>query len=156
MITIERLLHVHAKSVKKIELAEDQVKYAGTGEEFLTEGSESVHLHVIKLENDVIGFFKIDTSYPSKYPFCQEGCLGLRAFAIDKKQQGKGLGQHSVKALFPYIKEHYPNHHAIYLTVNCKNLVAAACYRKAGFIDTNEKYHGGPAGPQHIMYGKVT
>lgn len=155
MITIQRLRQAHTESIKKIELAADQVKYAGTAEEFLTEGSASVHLHVIKLDDRIIGFFKLDTAYPSKYPFCPDGGLGLRAFAIDKNQQGKGLGQRAVKALLPYIKEHYPEHHAIYLTVNCKNLKAAACYRKAGFIDTNQHYLGGPEGPQHIMYGKV-
>lgn len=155
MIEIEKLDSAHVECVKKIELAAEQVKFSATAEEFLNSGSDEIQLHVIKSGNSVVGFFKLDTSYASNYSFCPEGSLGLRSFAIDKSRQGEGIGQNAVKALFPYLKENYPEYHSIYLTVNCKNPKAVGCYKKGGFLDTNEKYLGGAAGPQHIMYGKI-
>ncbi len=36
-----------------------------------------------------------------------------------------------------------------------QNQAARACYLKGGFEDHGEQYLGGPAGPQHIMRGKI-
>ena len=156
MVTIERLAQAQIESVKKVKLAEEQVKFAGTAEEFLKDASETTHLHIIKLDNEVVGFFKLDTAYGESYEFCPESGVGLRAFAIDNSQQGKGVGTCAVKALFPYLKEHYASSFEfIYLTVNLKNPGAIACYEKAGFEKTGELYLGGAAGPQHIMRGKL-
>ena len=151
MVTIERLTEAQIELVKQVKLAEEQVKFAGTAEEFLQDGSETTHLHIIKLDNEVVGFFKLDTAYRDSYEFCSESGIGLRAFALDKNQQGKGLGTRAVKALFPYLKEHYSSFEFIYLTVNLKNPGAIACYEKGGFEKTDELYLGGAAGPQHIM-----
>ncbi|NOH97734.1 GNAT family N-acetyltransferase [Vibrio sp. 99-70-13A1] len=155
MIIIEKLKNTHFDSVKSIQLEEGQVKFAGTANEFLLDGSETTHLHVIKFNHEVVGFFKLDTAYSGNYEFCPENSLGLRAFALDKNQQGKGLGTGSVKALFPYLKAHYAQYDAIYLTVNCKNPIAFSCYEKGGFEYVNEKYLGGAAGPQFIMRGNI-
>ena len=151
MITIEKLNHSHVDEVKTIQLADEQINFAGTAAEFLADVCETTHLHVIKHHKRVIGFFKIDIAYASKYNFCPEGGLGLRAFAIDKAQQGKGFGTKVVRALFAYLKVNYPRYTSIYLTVNCKNPGAVVCYLNGGFQDTAEKYLEGPAGPQHIM-----
>ncbi|NMH63675.1 GNAT family N-acetyltransferase [Shewanella salipaludis] len=155
MVEIEQLTNSHLESVNNIRLTEEQVKFAGTAAEFLLDGSETTHLHVIKSNDVIVGFFKLDTAYPANYRFCPEGSLGLRAFAIDKNQQGKGIGTAAVKALFSYLKTHYSNYGSIYLTVNCKNPGAVACYQKGGFEDTNEQYLGGAAGPQYIMRGNI-
>lgn len=56
-----------------------------------------------------------------------------------------------LRALPSYLNESYPERSAVYLTVNCRNVAAYQCYLKAGFQDTGNLYHGGPAGPQHIM-----
>ena len=151
MVTIERLTEAQIESVKKVKLAAEQVKFAGTAEEFLQDGSETTHLHIIKLNNEVVGFFKLDIVYSESYKFCPESGIGLRAFVLDKNQQGRGLGTRAVKALFPYLKEHYSSFEFIYLTVNLKNPGAIACYEKGGFEKTDELYLGGAAGPQHIM-----
>ena len=139
MITIERLEESHVASAQAIELADEQVKFAGTAAEFLLDGSETTHLHVIKSDNEVVGFFKLDIAYPDFYEFCPEGSIGLRAFVLDKNQQGKGLGTGTVKALFPYLKANYSAYESIYLTVNCKNPAAFHCYKKGGFEDTDRK-----------------
>ncbi|MEZ8037334.1 MULTISPECIES: GNAT family N-acetyltransferase [Vibrio] len=155
MITIERLEESHVASVQAIQLADEQVKFAGTAAEFLLDGSETTHLHVIKSDNEVVGFFKLDIAYAEHYEFCPEGSIGLRAFVLDKNQQGKGLGTGTVKALFPYLKANYSAYESIYLTVNCKNPAAFNCYKKGGFEDTIEQYLGGAAGPQFIMRGQI-
>ncbi|WP_341502062.1 GNAT family N-acetyltransferase [Gallaecimonas sp. GXIMD4217] len=155
MIKIEKLSEAHVAAVRKIQLADEQVKFAGTAADFLADGSNTTHLHVISENEAVVGFFKLDLAYALNYDFCPGSGIGLRAFAIDKSLQGKGLGTRAVKALFPYLKEHYGAFGSIYLTVNCKNPGAQACYLKGGFQDTGEKYLGGAAGPQYIMRGKI-
>ncbi|PKH06042.1 GNAT family N-acetyltransferase [Moritella sp. Urea-trap-13] len=155
MVTIEKLTNLSAEAVLKVTLAEEQVKFAGTAADFLADGSDTIHLHVIKFDDDVVGFFKIDVMYSLSNELGIENCIGLRAFAIDVNQQGKGLGSASVKALFPYLKQNYSSYGSIYLTVNCKNPGARICYQKGGFEDSGEKYLGGAAGPQYIMHGKI-
>lgn len=155
MVTIERLTQPLINAVKLVQLADEQVKFASTAEDFLLDGSETTHLHVIKLGDDVVGFFKLDVAYSNNYEFCPTTGLGLRAFALDKNQQGKGLGTGAVKALFPYLRAHYTSFEFIYLTVNLKNPGAIACYEKGGFEKTEELYLGGEAGPQHIMRGTI-
>jgi hypothetical protein len=58
-------------------------------------------------------------------------------------------------ALPNYLSEAYPNHLNIFLTVNCQNSTAKDLYLKGGFEDTNNLYHGGAAGPQHIMVRSI-
>ncbi|PHR69085.1 MAG: GNAT family N-acetyltransferase [Arcobacter sp.] len=155
MITIEKLTESSVEKVRQILLTEEQVTFAGTAEEFLKSGTDTIALHIIKLKNEVVGFFKIDVGYTLGDEFFIENGLGLRAFAIDIKHQGKGLGTLCVKALFSYLKENYSSYSFMYLTVNCKNLSAFACYLKGGFKDTGKKYVAGAAGPQYIMQLKI-
>lgn len=155
MLTIEKLTHENIEKVRQVTLAEEQVKFAGTAEEFIASASDTIDLHIIKLNDDVIGFFKIDVTYSLGDEFTIESGVGLRAFAIDINQQGKGLGSAAVKALFPYLQEYYSSFRFVYLTVNCKNPGARFCYLKGGFHDTSKQYLGGAAGPQYIMQGEI-
>ncbi|ENM5767336.1 GNAT family N-acetyltransferase [Vibrio mimicus] len=155
MLEIERLNESHINAVQKVSVEDEQLRFAGTAEEFLQDGSDTAHLHVIKQDGSIVGFFKLDIAYSESYQFCPSDGLGLRFFVIDKSQQGKGLGTKAVKGLFDYLKKSYPSFKSVYLTVNCKNQAARACYLKGGFEDNGEQYLGGPAGPQHIMRGKI-
>ena len=85
MVTIERLAASHINEVKSIELTEEQIQFSGTAQDFLQDKNESILLYIIKSDNHVVSFFKIDTAYPKTYEFCPSGNVGLRAFAIDKK-----------------------------------------------------------------------
>lgn len=155
MLEIERLIESHIAAIRKVSIEDEQLRFAGTSEEFLQDSTDTVHLHVIKLDGLIVGFFKLDTAYSEHYPFCPPDGIGLRFFVIDKAQQGKGLGSRVVKALFGYLKMSYSGFNSVYLTVNCKNTVARACYLKGGFEDSGELYLGGLAGPQHIMRRKI-
>ena len=156
MVTIEKLERFHIERVNSLQLTDENVKFAGTVRQFLLDGNSTTHLHVIKSNNDIVGFFKLDINYAASYEFCPENSIGLRSFVLDKNQQGKGLGTAAVKAIYPYLKVNYPMYQWIYLTVNCKNITAFTCYQKGGFEYINEKYLGGAAGPQFIMRGKIT
>lgn len=155
MVTIERLTESHVEGVLKVTLAQAQMKFTEMANAFLLNGHDTTHRHVILFDDEVVGFFKIDVAYSLTYEFCSESGIGLRAFAIDVNKQGKGIGTTSVKALFPYLKGNYSAYDSIYLTVNCKNPGARACYQNGGFEDTGDKYFGGNVGPQHIMLGKI-
>ncbi|WP_394253083.1 GNAT family N-acetyltransferase [Vibrio profundi] len=155
MLEIEKVNESNIEEVKNVRLAAEQVKFAGTADEFLASGNETVHLHVIKNNGAVIGFFKLDVTYSDDYEFCPKDGLGLRAFAVDINSQGKGLGTKAVKALFLYLEAHYSMFNWVYLTVNCKNPGAKLCYEKGGFESDSKLYLGGPAGPQYIMCGNI-
>lgn len=152
MIAIEKLTPQHLEELSKVVLAKDQIQFACSAKEFLKESNQRVHLHVIKHTSKVIGFFKLDCGYHEDYAFCPSDALGLRSFVIDKRLQGQGLGQITIKALIVFLKQHYSHYSWLYLTVNCKNMLAKSCYQKAGFLEENALYLDGPAGPQHIMY----
>jgi RimJ/RimL family protein N-acetyltransferase len=75
----------------------------------------------------------------------------LLSFMIDARQQGKGYASRSLAQLPQLAKETFPHICSIGLSVNCRNTQAYRLYEKNGFRDIGELYHGGSAGPQHIM-----
>ncbi len=156
MIHIERLNSAHVPFVKNIQLSDESVRFASSADDYLLDSSDTTHRYVIKQYDLVVDFFKLDVAYASTYRFCSKNSIGLRTFAVDQRQQGKGLGTRTVEALLCYLAKHYQTYDFVYLTVNCKNPAAIACYRKGGFEDTGELYLGGQAGPQHVMRRKIT
>lgn len=151
MATIEKMKAHHREQVLSLQVHPEQVKFVGEIEEILTNESEQIVAHVILADAKVVGFFLLDTSYPEHYDFATYGSLGLRAYFVGNQFQGKGYGSRGVKALPSFLEQAYSGYDAVFLTVNCKNPAAYQCYLKAGFVDTDELYLGGDAGPQHIM-----
>lgn len=151
MISLHPLQEPHLQQLEHLKVSDEQLKYVGTMEEILVNVSDIVHPHVVVVENQVVGIFLIDTQYHLQHDFCGDKALGFRAFFIDEKHQGKGYASSVMKALREYINQHYLDSEYLYLTVNCKNPIAYRCYANAHFVDTGELYHGGAAGPQHIM-----
>ncbi|PSV25424.1 MULTISPECIES: GNAT family N-acetyltransferase [unclassified Photobacterium] len=155
MLVILRYTEKDQEGVKAVSLFEDQILFAATADDFLESESATMHLYVIKLNSQIVGFFKIDIAYSHDVDFCSENCIGLRTFVIDQKLQGKGIGKQALMVLFTYLAKNYSNYQRIYLTVNCKNTVAKRCYETAGFTFTGERYLGGLFGPQEIMYHDI-
>ena len=156
MLTIERLHPSHEASVLAIQLSDEHIKFASTPCTFLSDPAPAVDKHIIRNNDDIIGFFKLDLGYSQEHVFCSDSDLGFRTLALDSRYQGKGLGSQCMKLLPLYVAEQYPEFEFIYLTVNCKNMAALACYQKGGFADTGKLYLSGPAGPQHIMRKNIT
>ena len=154
-ISVAPLTDEDIDGVRQVSLPDQQVKFAGTADEFLAETSEDIHRYVIKRAGKTMGFFKLDTDYPAQYDFCPPNTIGLRMFVVDSRYQGQGLGTGAAKALLEYLPVDYGDFDWVYLTVNCQNPAAKACYQKGGFTDTGELYWGGAAGPQYIMYAAI-
>lgn len=95
-----------------------------------------------------VGYFQVDNHSGNRL---LPGYVELQAVQIDMNQQGRGLGKAFVAAVGGFLKSHYPDAAGVYLTVNCRNLLAYRLYEFGGFADHGALYHGGRSGPQHIM-----
>ncbi|MEP1327172.1 GNAT family protein [Pseudophaeobacter sp.] len=139
-----------------IQVEADQILFSGTVAQAFAANEEGVDFHAI-LDQDrpdhdrPVGFFKLDWLFHQQYGFAQANELGLRAFMIDRRHQGKGVATAAVRTLKSYIPGLYPSHKAVVLTVNMQNVPAIRCYKAGGFVDTGDIYPHGMAGPQHIM-----
>lgn len=151
MIEIRKVSDSDLSELFELKVADNQIKYVGVISELLDDLPNTLHSHVILDGEAIIGFFNIDTAYSTNYEFTNENELGLRAFFIDVRKQGKGYGRLASQALKPYLSSKYRSYSSIALTVNCKNPNAYEAYVKGGFTDTGELFHGGKAGPQNIM-----
>lgn len=156
MVKIEKMTTQHLAEVITLSVVEEQKKFVGTIDEILASANAQIRPHVILVEDKIVGFFLIDTTYAKTYDFTgQSNSIGLRSFFISKEHQGKGYAKQAILALPNYLSEAYPHHSKIFLTVNCQNPIAKELFLKGGFEDTNALYHGGAAGPQHIMVRSI-
>lgn len=72
------------------------------------------------------------------------GDLGLRAFFIDARHQGRKLGTRALDAVLAHLRLHYPAAAGVALSVDRHNAPALALYRRAGFVPLRHGYHGAP------------
>ena len=77
--------------------------------------------------------------------------LGLRAFFIDARWQGQGVGTRALCALLTDVAERYPAARQLALSVDTDNQVALRLYLRAGFADSGELYHGGRHRMQQLL-----
>lgn len=77
--------------------------------------------------------------------------LGLRAFFIDARWQGKGLGTSALCVLLADLAVRYPAARQLALSVDTGNHVARHLYVRAGFDDSGELYHGRHSGAQQLL-----
>jgi RimJ/RimL family protein N-acetyltransferase len=77
--------------------------------------------------------------------------LGLRAFFIDADWQRQRIGARALQALFADLARRHPAARQLVLTVSQSNHAAQRLYRRAGFTDGGELYHGGRSGPQQLL-----
>ncbi|MDD7908845.1 MULTISPECIES: GNAT family N-acetyltransferase [Pseudovibrio] len=151
MVVVRHLEKTDLDELFAVSVTEEQLKFVGTTQEIVEAAPDTSHLHVIVDGDKIVGMFNLDTAYPNTYDFAKTGELGFRAFLIGHEYQGRGLAKKAMEALRKHLEAHYAKHGSIVLTVNCKNPVAYRLYLATGFEDTGELYHGGAAGPQHIL-----
>lgn len=156
MLILHPMQPRHLAEVAELQVAHQQVRFVGTIEEIMVNIDDLIHPHVMLFNDHVIGFFLIDTTYSQHYPFAKLGSLGIRAFFVSERFQGRGLGKQAAQQMTSYLSVHYPQYDTAYLTVNCQNPGAKHCYESGGFYDTGELYFGGDAGPQHIMVVNIS
>ncbi|MCL2916720.1 GNAT family N-acetyltransferase [Shewanella litorisediminis] len=166
MIRLEKMTASTRPLAEALEVDPAQLRFVGTMDEILaiTGGPivpvlvwhQADRANIAKAEANngekLVGFFLLDKEYDREHDFAKTTDLGFRAFLIDVHHQGKGLGKAVMQALPQFVKARYPQFERLVLTVNLKNTPARVLYLKNGFIDTENQYLGGSAGPQHILY----
>ncbi|MCW8344672.1 GNAT family N-acetyltransferase [Vibrio sp. ZSDZ65] len=154
MLTIEPLNEQNFEYVLMLSVPDEQRPYIGYINEIIDQSCQKPEetQWVICQAGKPVGFFLLDSAYANRYSFCPQGSIGFRSFLIDQQYQGQGIAKRAIRQ----IQEQYmvwlgKDQSDLYLTVNCKNALARSLYVKAGFMDTEQLYLGGEAGPQHIM-----
>lgn len=141
-------------AINALQVATAQLPYVGDTAFNLSQArADPVSEAMAILSGDVvIGFYRLDFA-PNAVAGRGFGApsVGLRAFMIDRSRQGRGDGVRAIQAMCNDLQRRHPQRRLLVLTVNCRNWVALAAYRKAGCVDTGELYGGGNAGPQHLM-----
>lgn len=143
-----------ARGVRHLRVADDQTRFVGDtafnlGDTLRDPMSEAMAVYA---DDEVVGFYRLDFA-PNAVVGRSLGApaVGLRAFVIDHRRQGRGYGARAMRACCEDLRRRHPDRALLVLTVNLSNPVAIAAYLRAGFTDTGELFHGGSAGPQHIM-----
>lgn len=104
-------------------------------------------------EETVVGYYRIEHSARSiTGRDIDATSLGLRSFQIDAQWQGQGFGGQALTLLLQDMVVRHPAARRVMLTVVARNTAALALYRRAGFTDGIELYHGGRSGPQYLLW----
>jgi RimJ/RimL family protein N-acetyltransferase len=131
----------------------DQRRFAGHPAETLPEAEADPRRHAVAIleAGEPVGFCVLHRGPgPGGLAPAPPGVL-LRGFLVDAAAQGRGIATRALTALPRFVAQHAPGARRILLTVSTRNPAAIRAYRKAGFLDRGELYHGGAHGPHHIL-----
>jgi ribosomal protein S18 acetylase RimI-like enzyme len=104
----------------------------------------------------VVGYYRIEQSARSiTGRDIDTTSLGLRSFQIDAQWQGRGLGRRALILLLQDMAEQHPSARQVMLIVGDLNIAAMALYRRAGFTDGIELYHGCRSGAQYLLWREL-
>jgi GNAT superfamily N-acetyltransferase len=151
MIRISDLPRDRVGEVLHLALGPGQADFVGAIGDMVTDPLPARDFHAVRHGDQVVGFFKIDRDYAPTHAFAEVHGWGLRGLLIGAQYQGRGFGRALLTALPGYLTRRYPGQTLYYQTVNCRNTRAHGAYLSGGWTDTGELYHGGSAGPQHIL-----
>jgi ribosomal protein S18 acetylase RimI-like enzyme len=147
-----------ADGVRRLQVAPSQAAYVGDPAFNLANALQDLHGEAMAIlaGDQVIGFYRLDFS-PCAITGIRHAVasVGIRAFLIDRRQQGRGAGAAAAIALCTDLALRHPRRRLAVLAVHCRNRAAVATYRKAGFVDTGRWLGGGIAGPQHVMLRRL-
>lgn len=138
--------------VRQLKVAPDQQDFVLPIGSLIEQRLATEHFQLIHHQQQLVGFFLLDTGYHQQHAFAEPSDLGLRSFFIDQQAQGRGIASAALRQLPAYCQQHFPGFQRLVLTVNCRNQQAARLYQKHGFADSGQLYLGGSAGPQHILW----
>ncbi|SEA85621.1 GNAT family N-acetyltransferase [Alkalimonas amylolytica] len=136
----------------QLKVAPDQQDFVLPISCIIAEQQPNEHFQLVHHQQQLAGFFLLDTGYSQQHAFAEPSDLGLRSFFIDQQAQGRGIASAVLRQLPAYCRQQFPGFKRLVLTVNCRNQSAARLYQKHGFADSGQLYLGGSAGPQHILW----
>jgi len=139
--------------VRALRVAPEQYSFVGDISFNLADAERDLRSDAMAIleGDDVVGFYRLDYAPTIVAWKPIAASVGLRAFLIDRRYQGRGFGTRAIAACCADLRRRHPDRKLLALNVNCINRSAIRAYRKAGFVDTGELYFGGSAGPQHLM-----
>lgn len=151
-----------APAVRALRVAPEQYPFVGDVSFNLADADASPDSEAMAIlcadrsGEQVIGFYRLDyrATIVAWKPICTAS-VGLRAFMLDRRWQGRGLGVAAIRACCADLERRHPERKLVALNVDCRNLTALRAYRAAGFVDTGELYFGGSAGPQRLLVRKL-
>lgn len=149
---------VQLGAVAEMELAPSQRDFVGDPLRGVLVGLEedSRHPYVIEADGEAVGVLTLQSGAGAMagWPDDDSAWL-LRGFLIDRRYQGRGLGQLAATAAVTTARKLTARlgggETGVVLSVNERNPAGQSAYRKAGFEDHGQ-YLGGNAGPQLTMF----
>jgi RimJ/RimL family protein N-acetyltransferase len=131
----------------------DQTRFAGSALQTLPEAETDPRRHPIAIleGGEPVGFCVLHRGPGPGGLAPTPADVLLRGFFVDAAAQGRGIATRALVGLPRFVAEHVPGARRIVLTVNTRNPAAIRAYRRAGFLDRGDLYHGGAHGPQHIL-----
>lgn len=139
----EITLHSYTSRVAvKYDLPSSQLEFAGLPQDIIERDAENPlkHFVIIKVRDEVAGFFELDESADRRKYSDNPKALLLRGYSVNPKFQGRGIATGSIYALPEFIKEEFPQFNEVVLGVNARNKPAQKLFEKAGFEDTGRRF----------------
>lgn len=145
----------HRAALLRLRVRPEQRAYVGAVADLLADAAAcpaSTSLAILCGE-EVIGHARIEANARSVAGYePARATLGLRAFFIDARHQGHGLGTRALATLLGELAVRHPQAHGVMLAVDADNAAALALYRRAGFTDARRRYHGALSPPQRLLW----
>lgn len=135
-------------------LSPEQMRFTNTPEGALQRikerNDERKKAVCIFMNDQIAGFFVLDTSDDKKELTENEAAILLRSLSLNPFFQGQGIAKEAMLILPDFVRIHYAHCTEIVLAVNFENPLAYGIYLKTNFIDDG-KTNQGRSGLQHIL-----
>lgn len=131
----------------------DQERFCGRTRETLPAAQTAPDAHPVAILERAapVGFFALHRGPAAGALTPTPEDVLLRGFFVDATAQGRGVATNALAQLPAFVGEHLAGARRVVLTVNVENPRAIRAYKRAGFVDGGDLYHGGAHGPQHVL-----
>jgi RimJ/RimL family protein N-acetyltransferase len=165
IVGMNSLVHVapvdahNRAAVLALRVDPEQRQFVGDMADMLADAEVSANSEPMAIlrGDTVVGYYRVERKASAVTGRTDEvPSLGLRSFLVDTAHQGHGIGTAAIEALCADLGRRHPDRRRLVLTVNLINTAARRVYLRTGFEDSGELYHGGRAGPQHLLWRPLT
>ena len=143
----ETLAPVQALRVKPF-----QTIFSGDPATFMTGPEDGYDPHVILLDEDVIGMFRIDRTFHLRHTFASSDTMAVSNMLIAADRQGSGYGTAACRQMASYLKSRLGLVRGVHALVHTRNEAALRAFQRGGWTDTGTEHGRDPTGPQKILW----